>query len=132
MKGNLQKKEILQGTTSTKEFDVNKNAIQQPGQISETRSTLSKASNTIQDLEEDQVILHITDQENQEFPDELNELINLIITIDNEVDETRRIYLNNNWQVTDSIGNPDFVGLIENNSNKGSTILHFRKITLLI
>ena len=61
--------------------------------------------------------LHITDLQDQEYSDELNNLINKVIPTDTEIHETRRIYLNNDWQVTDSIGNPDFVGLIENISN---------------
>ena len=47
----------------------------------------------------------------------MNNLINKVIPIDTEIHGARRIYLNNDWQVIDSTGNPDFVGLIENNSN---------------
>ena len=63
------------------------------------------------------MILQVTDEEDQEFPEELNNLINSFYPIDNEISETRKVYLNNDWQITDSIGNPDFIGLIENNSN---------------
>ena len=35
----------------------------------------------------------------------------------NNEQEKRRVYLNNNWQVKDSIGSPAFEGLIEENSN---------------
>ena len=62
-------------------------------------------------------LLQVTDEEDQEFPEELNNLINSFYPIDNEISETRKVYLNNDWQITDSIGNPDFIGLIENNSN---------------
>ena len=68
-------------------------------------------------LEQDAVILQVTNEEDQEFPEELNNLINSFYPIDNEIAETRKVYLNNDWQITDSIGNPDFIGLIENDSN---------------
>ena len=64
-----------------------------------------------------QVILQVTDEEDQEFPEELNNLIYTLYPIDTEITETRKVYLNNDWQVTDTIGNPDFIGLIEENSN---------------
>ena len=116
----LQISEKLQGIPPTKEIDsVKETGVKQPNsQISTKtpRSTLNEADQ-IQDQKEDEVILHITETEDREFPDELNNLIDQIIPIDNEIYETRWIYLNNNWQITGSIGNPDFVGLIENNSN---------------
>ena len=69
------------------------------------------------------MVNHTTEQEDQEFPEELNQIINQFFSIDSEVTETRRIYLNNDWQITDSIGNPDFVGHIENTSNMDLTSL---------
>ena len=36
--------------------------------------------------------------------------------------ETRTIYMNNDWQITDSMGNPDFVG--RKQLKYGLTLLH--------
>ena len=33
------------------------------------------------------------------------------------ITETRRVYLNNNWQVKDTVASPAFEGIIENDSN---------------
>ena len=63
------------------------------------------------------MILQVTEEEDQEFPEELKNLINSFYPIDNEIAETRKVYLNNAWQITDTIGNPDFIELIENNYN---------------
>ena len=35
----------------------------------------------------------------------------------NTITETRRVYLNNNWQVKSTVGNPAFEGIIENDCN---------------
>ena len=80
----------------------------------ETKSTtLDQPCET---TEEDGIQIHLTEEEEQIFP-EIDNLINRLSNIDNEITETRRIYLNNDWQITDTVGNPDFVGLIENNPN---------------
>ena len=64
------------------------------------------------------VILHVTESELNLFPDipESPKDDRKIEDCNNE-QEKRRVYLNNNWQVKDSIGNPAFEGLIEENSN---------------
>ena len=83
---------------------------------SETRSTILKADQLCETTKEDGIQIHLTDEEDQIFP-EIDNLINQLSNIDNEITETRRIYLDNDWQITDTVGNPDFVGLIENNPN---------------
>ena len=86
--------------------------------ILEPTATTSQNTGPRSTLEQDAVILQVIKEEDQEFPEELNNLINSFYPIDNEIAETRKVYLNNDWQITDTIGNPDFIGLIENNSNK--------------
>ena len=83
-----------------------------PNPITEGKGSTSESTQS-----EDTVILQTTEEEDLEFPDELNNLITNILPIDSEIKETRKVYLNNDWQITDSIGNLDFIGLIENNSN---------------
>ena len=109
MSSNAKLKEIAKSAKST-EIHTDTDQVEPPAtslQKTGARST----------LEQDMVILQVTDEEDQEFPEELNNLINTLYPIDNEITETRKIYLNNDWQVTDTIGNPDFIGLIEDNSN---------------
>ena len=64
------------------------------------------------------VILHITDSELNLFPDitEDPKDVRKIEDCTNEQDK-RRVYLNNNWQVKDSIGSPAFKGIIEEDPN---------------
>ena len=107
--GNNKVKEIAKSTESTENHT-------DPDQVEPT-ATSSQKTGTRSTLEQDTVILQVTDEEDQEFPEELNNLINTIFPIDTEITETRKVYLNNDWQVTDTIGNPDFIGLIEENSN---------------
>ena len=83
---------------------------------SETRSTTLKVDQPCETTEEDDIQIYLTEEEEKIFP-EIDNLINQLSNIDNEITETRRIYLNNDWQITDTVGNPDFVGLIENNPN---------------
>ena len=109
MSGNTKLKEIAKSTEST-EIHTD------PDQVEPT-ATSSQKTGTRSTLEQDTVILQVTDEEDQEFPEELNNLINTLYPIDTEITETRKVYLNNDWQVTDTIGNPDFIGLIEENSN---------------
>ena len=63
------------------------------------------------------VILHITDSKLNLFPDipEAPKDARKIEDCTNE--QEKRVYLNNNWQVKDSIGSPAFQGIIEENSN---------------
>ena len=64
------------------------------------------------------IILHVTESELNLFPDipEASKDDRKIEDCNYE-QEKRRVYLNNNWQVKDSIGSPAFQGLIEENSN---------------
>ena len=64
------------------------------------------------------VILHITDSELNLFPDitEDPKDARKIEDCTNEQDK-RIVYLNNNWQVKDSIGSPAFQGIIEEDPN---------------
>ena len=39
------------------------------------------------------------------------------INIINNITEKRRVYLNNNWQVKNTVGSPAVEGIIENDSN---------------
>ena len=64
------------------------------------------------------VILHITDSELNLFPDitEDPKDARKIEDCTNKKDK-RRVYLNNNWQVKDSIRSPAFKGIIEEEPN---------------
>ena len=61
------------------------------------------------------VILHITDSELNLFSDILEDA-KKIEDCTNEQDK-RRVYLNNNWQVKDSVRSPTFQGIIEEDPN---------------
>ena len=62
--------------------------------------------------------MHVTESELNLFPD-IPEAPKDARKIEdcNIEQEQRRVYLNNNWQVKDSIGSPAFQGIIEENSN---------------
>ena len=107
--GNTKLNEIAKSTKSTK--------LQEDTAVMKPSTTTPQKTGLRSTLEQDTVILQVTEEEDQEFPEELNNLINTLYPIDNEITETRKVYLNNDWQITDTIGNPDFIGLIENNSN---------------
>ena len=95
---------------------MKENCTKQPNPQISTKTpkyTLNEADQT-QDQHKDEMILHITESEDREFPDEINNLINQRIPIDSEIHETRIIYLYNDWHITDNIGNPNFVALIQN------------------
>ena len=72
-----------------------------PDNLNSTKSTSTRSTLNQEQAEEvqdrDEVTLHIAEQEDQEFPEELNLIINQIFPIDSEVTETRMIYLNNDW-----------------------------------
>ena len=64
------------------------------------------------------VILHVTDSELNLFPDITEDPTNAKIIEDCTIEQDkRRVYLNNNWQVKDSIGSPAFQGIIEEDPN---------------
>ena len=103
---------------NTKLNEITKSTkLQEDTAAMEPSATTSQRTRLRSTLEQDTVILQVTEEEDQEFPEELNNLINTLYPIGNEITETRKVYLNNDWQITDTIGNPDFIGLIENNSN---------------
>ena len=110
--GNTELKEIAK---TTKLQQIQEDTTRLEPNATTSKNTISTGLRST--LEQDAVILQVTDEEDQEFPEELNNLINSFNPIDNEIAETRKVYLNNDSQITDSIGNPDFIGLIENNSN---------------
>ena len=56
--------------------------------------------------ENNEVILHITESEDKLFPEGNKEECNIV--------ETRRVYINNEWKITDTIGTSDFDELISN------------------
>ena len=56
--------------------------------------------------EDNEVILHITESEDKLFPEGNKEECNIV--------ETRRVYINNEWKITDTIGTSDFDELISN------------------
>ena len=83
-----------------------------------------------QDIKEDQksgedlnptlegVILHISDSELNLFPDiQENPKEEPMKEDCTNIMENRKVYLNNNWQVKDSIGSPAFQGIIEEDPN---------------
>ena len=64
------------------------------------------------------IILHVTDSELNLFQEKLDESKDANSKEDcTNVKENRKVYLNNNWQVKDSIGNPAFQGIIEEDPN---------------
>ena len=64
------------------------------------------------------IVLHITDSELNLFPEKPDESKDANLKEDcTNVMENRRVYLNNNWQVKDSIGSPAFQGIIEEDPN---------------
>ena len=64
------------------------------------------------------LILHITDSELNLFPEKLGESKDANSKeVCTNVKENRKVYLNNNWQVKDSMGSPPFQGIIEEDSN---------------
>ena len=64
------------------------------------------------------VILHVTDSELNLFPEKLEESTDANSKEDcTNVKENRKVYLNNNWQVKDSIESPAFQEIIEENTN---------------
>ena len=90
-----------------------------------TRSNLSNMKvDEIQKIGEDPistmegVILHVTDSELNLFPEKLEEFPDANSKEDcTNVKENRKVYLNNNWQVKDSIESPAFQEIIEENTN---------------
>ena len=59
------------------------------------------------------IILHITDSELDFFPEKPEESTDANLKEDcTNVKEHRKVYLDNNWQVKDSIGNPYFQGIL--------------------
>ena len=64
------------------------------------------------------IVLHVMESELDLFPDKPEESIDINSKEDCiNVKEQRRVYLNNNWQVKDSIGSPAFQGIIEEDPN---------------
>ena len=64
------------------------------------------------------VILHISDSEMNLFPDIQEDPKEDQVKEDcTNIMENRKVYLNNNWQVKDSIGSPAFQGIIEEDPN---------------
>ena len=96
----------------------------------EQQSSLTRSTNTttkeahIKDTieitasENEGIILHIMDSDLELFPasQDTTENSNKIEKC-NTITETRRVYLNNNWQVKSTVGNPAFEGIIENDCN---------------
>ena len=109
-----------------------------PATFQDTEKTVKKTRKPIelpgcstkQDTKEDQksgedliptlegVILHVTDSESNLFPDIKEDPKEKSIKEDcTNIMEDRKVYLNNNWQVKDSIGSPAFQGIIEEDPN---------------
>ena len=64
------------------------------------------------------IVLHITGSELNLFPEKPDESKDANLKEDcTIVKENRKVYLNNNWQVKDSIGSPAFQGIIEEDPN---------------
>ena len=64
------------------------------------------------------VIIHVTDSELNLFPDIQEDHKEEPIKEDCiNIKENRKVYLNNNWQVKDSIGSPAFQAIIEEDPN---------------
>ena len=64
------------------------------------------------------IVLHVTDSELDLFPEKPEEPTDANSKEDcTTVTENRKMYLNNNWQVKDSIRSPAFQGIIEEDPN---------------
>ena len=74
----------------------------------ETPSESKKISSKFEDTskEDTEVILHITESEEELFPAENKEECNIV--------ERRRVYINNEWKIADTSGKSDFDELISN------------------
>ena len=95
-------KKLHQNTEFTSDF-----TSASPG----TRSTSSKVTPT-DNL--DEVKIHLSKSEEELFDINLVKFIEKYLKPDTE---TRTVTLNNKWRVTDSIGNPDFPQLLEDDPN---------------
>ena len=91
--------------------------------IHQTTTDIHNMQNTLENPQEittdiEGVTLHVTESELNLFPDipKAPKDVRKIEDCTNEHEE-RRVYLNNNWQVKDSIGSPAFQGIIEENPN---------------
>ena len=78
--------------------------------VATTESPIDSKKNTLETevtlAEDNQVILHITESDDKLFPEAEKEECNIV--------ETRRVYINNEWKITDTIGTSDFDELISN------------------
>ena len=102
--------------------------IQKPGEEQQSSSTRSTKTTTneahIEDTikipasEDEGIILHVMDS-NLELFTASQDTIENTKKIENcyNVTGKRRVLLNNNWQVEDTVGSPAFEGIIENDSN---------------
>ena len=92
--------------------------IEQPGcsTTQDTKEEQKSGEDLIPTLEG--VILHVSDSELNLFPEIREDPIEEAIKEDcTNIMENRKVYLNNNWQVKDSIGSPAFQGIIEEDPN---------------
>ena len=71
--------------------------------IESKKISIESEANKLDNLE---VILHITESDNKLFPEESKEECNIV--------EKRRVYINNEWKITDTVGKSDFDELISN------------------
>ena len=75
---------------------------------------------TVEDLNApiEGIVLHVSDSDLKLFPEKSDESKEVNLKEDcTKIMENRRVYLNNNWQVKDSIGSPAFQGIIEEDPN---------------
>ena len=78
--------------------------------VAPTESPIESKKKTLEPevslTEDNEVILHITESDDKLFPEGDKEECNIV--------ETRRVYINNEWKITDTIGTSNFDELISN------------------
>ena len=104
-------------TQNTEEPDMKICKTTEESQSSTTTSISNEETtdniHQISTTEVEEVILHIMDSELELFLASPATSNNVQIQEDcKEIRETRRVFLNNNWQVKDTIGTTEFEGLI--------------------
>ena len=128
----LESQEILEDPTLNKQkiptiFSDTENPVKKTRKTCEDPESTTCRSNPISSKEDENqkigedpistmegIILHITDGELDLLPEKSEESTDVNLKEDcTNVKENRKVYLNNNWRLKDSIRSPAFQGIIE-------------------
>ena len=91
----------IQKTQNLPELAEKHTVASKESPIENKKIPIKSGPNNTENLE---VILHITESDEKLFPEESKEDCTIV--------ETRRVYINNEWKITDTIGKSDFDELI--------------------